>query len=498
MAIEGRDVSRPVAGGNRDSGSLPRVPGAALAAFLGLWLTIPGRVEGGLSHRRIASVGRPPDIQAELPAAPARPTSAPIDPEEPLDPSLEAYWEAGIEALDKGRLLAAEQFLESAMARARDLSLPDPSIAALLLDLAHLYEDTGRVDDADGSYHRAVDAWRASTPPAPAELASALVEVGTFCERVDRLEEAVDHLQEALALQEEDGGPDSVELAGTLDALGSAQRRLGDPEGARTHFERALALRRRHFGESDASIGASLVQLAGLAVDERRFEEARALFERALSIQIEALGPEAPDVGRTQEGLAALHEAAEEPEIAADTQEAAVQVLAKGLPEDHPSLVGSLAYLGALRLAAGRIAEAADSYRDVLLRRERSLGDENLEVAWARHDLATVLARTDATDAVDEALGLARQAHARIEAALGREDDDTIYVLGTVGVLLQQKGEFAEAEAVLREALARDESDGDVDPDLLRDLADLLRERGKPEESRTLEDRATRIEGESR
>src|SRR5262245_5432553 len=149
-----------------------------------------------------------------------------------------------------------------------------------------------------------------------------------------------------------------------------------------------------------------------------------------------------------------------------------------------------LTMIGRVYNALGRYQTSIDVLDQALNLRRTEFGRDSLEVAdtleWLGQSHHYSGRYDRAEDAVREALGIRRR-------RLGLGDPDTIRVTLELGDLLHTRGQLVEAEGVLREAVgtlnsepvvARAEDFGhDSLPRAMRDLANVLRDRGSLDES---------------
>ncbi len=154
-----------------------------------------------------------------------------------------------------------------------------------------------------------------------------------------------------------------------------------------------------------------------------------------------------------------------------------LQIREQILRSRHPEVAESLDSLALLRRAQGQFAEAEALLRRALAIRRQRLGDEHPATATTKYHLAELL---EELDQLDESEALFRSALAvQRQSTPGPE---TARSLDDLAMLLQKKGEAAEAEEMLAEALSiRRRLLGDEHPEVARtlhNLAFILKARG--------------------
>jgi len=157
----------------------------------------------------------------------------------------------------------------------------------------------------------------------------------------------------------------------------------------------------------------------------------------------------------------------------------------------HPGVAGDVtgvAHIAAQYLGArGRYHEAEQLFRQVLVVRERVLGNADPDTLATRNEVAWMLAEQGRFEEAEE---LYRQVLAGRERVLGDDHPDTLSTRSAVAWMLAERGRFEEAEELYRQVLAVSERVlGDDHPDTLSTrsaVAWMLGERGRFEEAEEL------------
>ncbi len=330
-----------------------------------------------------------------------------------------------------GNALRARGRLTEAVEHHRRALLINAGYAEANNNLGSVLRDLGQLEAAAASYRQAV----ALKP----QFALAHHNLGIVLRQLGRSEEAIASHRRALSLV-----PD---LADAHAQLGSALRDLGRREEAVASYRRALVMEPEH-AEALLSMGDTLLAL-------ERFESAAQHYRRFL-----ALRPDAAEVhGNLGNALRELGQA-----------QAAHEAYRRAL-ELRPEASEMHNNLGNALLDLGRFEEAAASYRRALERNpgsakaHKNLGSVmrelgRLEEAEASLERALALEPTSADvltslATVQRLLGRGEEADAKVQRALELDPDEASAAIARADLAVD-RGDFAVAEALYREAFARD------------------------------------------
>ncbi len=200
----------------------------------------------------------------------------------------------------------------------------DPDQVMMHDDVASLYLQFGRIDEAVGHYRESVRL-RPESPAAAYNLGTALLQSG-------ELDEAAAHLDRALRLD-----ADYALAHNNLGAVRRLQGRLGD---AARHFRRSLAIR--------PDDGETLYNLAGVLMMQGALDEAVTLYGRAIDA-----APGAPEPAAELAWLLATH-----PDAARRDPARAVALAERAAALTDHAQPAVLDVLAAAYAAAGRLDRA--------------------------------------------------------------------------------------------------------------------------------------------
>jgi tetratricopeptide (TPR) repeat protein len=143
-----------------------------------------------------------------------------------------------------------------------------------------------------------------------------------------------------------------------------------------------------------------------------------------------------------------------------------------------------LADLGALHFDWGKLGIAERDWREVMTTNHRTLGPEHRSTLYAKDFLALILGEQGR---VGEGEALARESLDARRKRHGASHPEVAYSLRNIGLLKRLKGEPAEAETPLRDALAICRAaQCSVLGDVLTNLGAVLNELGNPHEAESL------------
>ncbi len=279
----------------------------------------------------------------------------------------------------------------------------------------------------------------------PALQATMLDNVGRAYSALGLYPQAQLLLQRAFDIRRRINGTQSLDTASTGEALGTVIRLQNQFKEAEPLFRQALAVREKHLGSQDILVAESLDSLGECLYLQDRLAEAEPLLRRALAIQRSASNIEAAS---TENYLALLLERKGNFPEAAGLLRDAVQITAKTIGPDSPDYLISLHdYAGAL-IDSGNLDEAETMERRVLALREKISGPDHPDIFYPLNNLAFILLEKGEWQ---QAMPfLARN----LELCHKLGNDKRIAVTeNNWGRALQQKGDYAAAEASMKQAL---------------------------------------------
>jgi serine/threonine-protein kinase len=250
----------------------------------------------------------------------------------------------------EGEFARGAALLAQALAMSRStMKSPNAQIAAQLNQLAALYGDMNRIEQATLLTEQSLAMFRTLYGENHLDVAENLVNLGVFLMQTD-------HIARALPV-----------------------------------FDEAIAIYRRLLPADHPLLALALANEARAFDRLKRYRDADPLYREALAMQQHVLGSQHPDLATTLNNLAVLRMHLDDFSGSARYSREAMAIwAAQGKPE-HPFALISKAHLATALRESGDLVQAELVTREVLAARRRQLGEENRAVAMSLDDLGIVL-----------------------------------------------------------------------------------------------------------
>ncbi|MDA8019156.1 MAG: serine/threonine-protein kinase [Thermoanaerobaculia bacterium] len=336
----------------------------------------------------------------------------------------------------RGDFEAAEGLLQQALAIQRDLDDREGLANSLYL-LAELYDQQGKVEEAEG------------------------------------------HHRQALAMLEELHGTDHPDLIDSLNGLAITVEQQGRFDEAEELYLRALDLSRQMLGPDHSNAGRILSNLALVYLRQERLDEAEPIFLEALAIHRKSLGDGHPQIGNLHGNLGALYAKQGQPARAEASYRKALGIFREALGPEHPAVAACLGGVGNSLATRRRWLEAEEHFERALDLFGQAIGEDHPDYARTLDNLAKIYRQTDRLAEAEDA---ARKAYDLSVQTFGAEHHETAHYLGTLGDVRRRRGDHGAAQADLERS--RDLVVEALGPDnprygsALLKLANLYRDRG--------------------
>ncbi len=279
----------------------------------------------------------------------------------------------------------------------------------------------------------------------PALQATMLDNVGRAYSSLGLYPQAQLLLQRAFDIQRRIKGPESLDTASTEQALGNVVRLQNDFKQAEPLFRDSLAVREKKLGSHNMLVAESLDSLGECLYLQDRFAEAEPILRRALAMH--RSNPK-DDMTGTENYLALLLERKGNFPEAAKLLREAVQIDERSKGADSPDYLISLHDYAGVLIDSGNLDEAEVTERQVLALREKISGPNHPDIFYPLNNLGFILLEKgewqQAMPLLERNLELCRK--------LGG-DKRIAVALNNWARALQQKGDYAGAQATLKQAL---------------------------------------------
>jgi serine/threonine-protein kinase len=395
---------------------------------------------------------------------------------------------------DSGEV-TARALLEQGSRRVDSSLAGQPEIQAQLRGVfGRAYTNLGLYDQALPLLRQALAQHTALHGEHSLQVADDRERLGEVLMQLDRFDEAEPDLRAALEERRAQLGEQNDSTAEALDRLATSFQRRSRYAEAEPLFRQALAIRRGLFGDTSVAVATALNNLGVLLLLESQYRDAEAAYREALAILLRSLGERHARTAETQQNLAQVLRRQGQNDEAERLYRQALATKRLVLGNAHPSVTINLNNLAELLMNTGRLDEAESLIREALVLDRRMFGNSHSYVAEGLSNLGTVLRLkgelTAAEQVYSQALAIDRErfgpAHASIALALnnlgnirralgddpgseaafreaidqGRRTigDDHINTIAfgvNLGRLLEAEGRTAEADTILRSAVAK-------------------------------------------
>jgi CHAT domain-containing protein/tetratricopeptide (TPR) repeat protein len=199
---------------------------------------------------------------------------------------------------------AAERLLLRALEISEKHAAEDPlRLATAELNLAELDRVQGKASQAERRYRRALELARRNLPEHDPRLVYHLNQLAVLYSEMGRYEDALPLRKEAAAIVGSQSTPQPILQAQILSDLGDDLTRQGHCKDAVDRYEQALGLREKAYGSSHPEVAATLTRIARAQLDLGNDAAAAAASRRAESIL--AAHPGSPEAAAQAASLAA-------------------------------------------------------------------------------------------------------------------------------------------------------------------------------------------------
>ena len=189
----------------------------------------------------------------------------------------------GVILLRRAEWQPAEQEFEAARK-----SMPAEGESTVLNNLAHLYQDTNRLAEAEPLLERALRIDEKSYGPEHPAVAGDLNNLALLYQATNRLAEAESMIERALKIDEKSYGPEHPRVATDLNNLAQLYQATNRLAEAEPLMERALKIDEKSYGPEHPDVAGDLNNLAQLYKDTNRLAEAEPRSRRTVVILLKS------------------------------------------------------------------------------------------------------------------------------------------------------------------------------------------------------------------
>ncbi|MEZ5552372.1 MAG: serine/threonine-protein kinase [Pseudomonadales bacterium] len=338
------------------------------------------------------------------------------------------------------------EMLERGARDAETLASDPPMQAELLFNLAGIYQQLGRLDEADRLYARSLELREKAFGPHSSEVAATLVATGSL--RIDqaRLDDAEPLIRKGLAVAEQLRPADHPQIVTANLSLGRVLRERGEYEAAIAVLTQTVE-RQSASGTADLDRALTLTALADAHYAAGHYRESETLYRDILALHRANVGNVHPLVAGDLTSLAAIEQDLGFYERAEALAREALAINEAYYGADSPLTADNLTSLGRALLYEAKYDEAVGALERALRVQEAAFGPMHPLVAEAVNELGNVLAMqdryTEAAEYFERAAGIYRSVH-------GERHYLVAITLSNVAYMHTQQGDYAEAERRFR------------------------------------------------
>ena len=393
-------------------------------------------------------------------------------------PSWDKASEDGVNALEKGQFLKAEQSLKAALKIARRSSCSNEYIAnsignlaaaenalgkvkeaealfkesiamlekdsklkadlySTLNNLAVCYTDSGRVPEAAKIYERLIATMSKDPDIKPIEIARYLDFLAEIYQSQGRLKEALPLSARSSAIKEKAHVPEG-ELVNALSRLANLHYLTGSYKEAEAINKRGLAIDQKRLDFVSAASANN--NLAVIYTAQGRYDEAEAAFKRCLPVLENGSGNK-EKLAETLTNFGNLYMDKEQPELAEPVYQRALKINETRFGSADERIKGELSNLANCYRHQGKLAKAEPLFVRALALSNKA-GENDFQKATLLNNLALLYV---SQGKYEKAEPLYKRSIAAQEKALGRTNPDVMRTIGNYAVLLEKTNRHKES-----------------------------------------------------
>jgi serine/threonine protein kinase len=346
-----------------------------------------------------------------------------------------------------GERQRAIAFLDRSLALSRKELGPDhPDTLTSMIDLAWAYFTDGEPDLAVPLFEETLKLRKAKLGLDHRDTLESMNMLALAYQDAGKLDLALPLFEETLKLRRATLGPRHLDSVVSMGNLARAYRLTGKPQLALTLMEETFKLMKAELGPDHPDTLTSMGELASAYEDDGKLDLALPLFDETLKLKKAKLGPEHPDTLITMNNLAKAYWHAKQFDKSIPIYECLLKLSAAKLGRQHPYTLRRMANLGVTYKDAGRLTEALPLLEEA----HRSL-KKTPSLQWVGEALLDCYIRAGNREKV---ISLGKELVASARRQLPKDSLPLAQELASKGLSLLFVQDFAEAEPLLREALA--------------------------------------------
>ena len=172
-----------------------------------------------------------------------------------------------------------------------------PTLARIYNNLAGMYQDMGRYEEALSWYERSLEIKLEQVGERHLDIATIYNNLATLYQEMKEYEKALALFNQSLEIKLEQLGERHPDVATSYNNLAYLYQAMGRYEGALPRYQQSLDIRLEKLGEKHPDVATSYNNFASLYQAMGRYREAYDFYQKSISIAKESLGSDNP---RTQ------------------------------------------------------------------------------------------------------------------------------------------------------------------------------------------------------
>jgi serine/threonine protein kinase/tetratricopeptide (TPR) repeat protein len=341
-------------------------------------------------------------------------------------------------------------FEKSRITRAAELGPDHLDTLKSMNNLARAYQDDGKPRQALPLLEETLQLKTTRLGANAPETLTSMNNLVTAYLAAGKAEEAIRLAEEVLRTRQAVLGPDDPSTLNSMNNLAAAYKMAGQTTKAIPLYEETLRLRRVRLGDDHADTLQSMDNLASAYDAAGKSERAMPLYEEALPLLRATLGPDHPATLSGMTGLAMGFHRAGKSDKAVPLFEEILALRKAKQSANHPDTIYAMNNLAVAYQAAGRLDEAVTLHQETLKQQRSKRGPDHPDTL---RFMANLAAAYQAAGKLDLALPLLQEAAAGMEKRRFRHESARAIVNGLIGCQ-ERLGQLDDAESWRRKWLA--------------------------------------------
>jgi len=261
-----------------------------------------------------------------------------------------------------GKLDQADQLLSLSLERRKALFGPDaPEVAESMVTLGLLRGDQAQYEDEEKLVRQGLDIDKRRLPPTHPALGKATYALGRALDQRGQYDQAIPVLEEAVRIQSAPGA-NTADLIVSLGELANSQFYLGHYDTSESLNQRALTMDRQLYGDRHPNVAEDMVNLGAIQYERGNYKEAERYDRQALDIIRSFFGSDHPETASLMTSLGRALVAQDRLGEASDMLQQALGVEERVYGKVHPRVASTLSDLGKIAQRQGRLDEAVQDF----------------------------------------------------------------------------------------------------------------------------------------